>query len=309
MAIAHRSRKTPRFTAAHNQETTSQNGSLDVRQPSESPAVLATQATQVLATQATRNGLKRRAAMGGSREMTTSQISARTAFLMTAASLAVLWIIQIINNADHYRLSYDFAIEPRIAADLPYIFTAPLLHWSWVHIQGNSIPFLVLGFLAAYRNSIPKFIGVTAVVITTSGMVEWLFAPTGSAGAGASGVIFGWFGYVIVRGFFTHNKVDIVVGIVIMIYYLPIFTLLLPAPHLGYQAHIGGLVGGVFCGWAFRNRPAAVDAPVGFQGPMEVVQSVPTSRSQRSENVEAELAALKNLLVDEGHRFDEKKTQ
>ena len=69
-------------------------------------------------------------------------------------------------------------------------------------------------------------------------------------------MIFGWFGYVIVRGFFNHNKVDIVVGVLVMIYYLPVFTLLFPAPHLGYQAHIGGLIGGVFCGWAFRNRPA-----------------------------------------------------
>jgi membrane associated rhomboid family serine protease len=114
--------------------------------------------------------------------------------------LAVLWIIQIINNADHYQLSIDYSIQPRIAADLPYIFTAPFLHWSWAHIEGNSIPFLVLGFLAAYRNTTPKFLGVTAVVIITSGMAEWLFAPTGSEGAGASGVIFGWFGYVIVRG-------------------------------------------------------------------------------------------------------------
>ena len=175
---------------------------------------------------------------------------------MLGCSLVVLWIIQIINAADNYQLSIDYSIQPRIAADLPYIFTAPFLHWSWAHIEGNSIPFLVLGFLAAYRNTIPKFLGVTGVVIVTSGMAEWFFASTGSEGAGASGVIFGWFGYVIVRGFFNHNKVDIVVGVLVMLYYLPIFTLLLPAPHLGYQAHIGGLVGGVFCGWAFRIRPS-----------------------------------------------------
>ncbi|MGP0032616.1 MAG: hypothetical protein ACLPVF_19195 [Acidimicrobiales bacterium] len=36
-----------------------------------------------------------------------------------------------------------------------------------------------------------------------------------------------------------------------MLSYLPIFTLLLPAPHLGYQDHIGGLIGGLLCGWIF----------------------------------------------------------
>lgn len=184
---------------------------------------------------------------------TTALIRARNALVIVLGILAVLWIIQIVNNADHYRLSIDFGIQPRMVSDLPYILTAPFLHWSWAHIEGNSLPLLILGFLVAYR-SIPKFIGVTAVVILTSGLAAWLTSPTGADGVGASGVIFGWFGYVIVRGFFNHNKVDIFVGLLVMIYYLPIFTLLLPAPHLGYQAHIGGLIGGVLCGWVFRTR-------------------------------------------------------
>ncbi len=142
-----------------------------------------------------------------------------------------------------------------------------VMHWSWAHIEGSSIPLLVLGFLVAYRNSLPKFLGVTAVVIVTSDMAEWLFAPSGSESARASGVIFGCFGYLIVRGFFNRNKVDIVVGVLIMMYYLPVFTALLPAPHLAYQDHIGGLVGGVFCGWAFRTHPAPMVTPSFSESP------------------------------------------
>ena len=136
-------------------------------------------------------------------------------------------------------------------------------------------------------------------------MAEWLFAPTRSDGAGASGVIFGWFGYVIVRGFFNHNKVDIVVGILIMIYYLPIFALLLPAPHLGYQAHIGGLVGGVFCGWACRIRRAPVDPPAVSHGPMDIVPAAPVAPSPLR-HVESELAALKRQIADDGRHLDER---
>jgi membrane associated rhomboid family serine protease len=187
---------------------------------------------------------------------TTPVIRARNALVIVLGILAVLWIVQVVNNADHYRLSYDYGIKPRMVADLPYILTAPFLHWSWAHIEGNSLPLLVLGFLVAYKG-IPKFIGLTAVVILTSGLAAWLTSPTGADDVGASGVIFGWFGYVIVRGFFNHDKVDIFVGLLVMIYYLPIFTLLLPAPHLGYQAHIGGLIGGVLCGWVFRTRRSA----------------------------------------------------
>jgi membrane associated rhomboid family serine protease len=235
--------------------------------------------------------------------MTSNRSRARSAFLVVLGILAVLWIIQIINNADHYQLSIDYSIQPRIVSALPYILTAPFLHWSWQHIEGNSIPLVILGFLAAYR-SIPKFLGVTAIVLLTSGMVEWTFGATGSLSAGASGVIFGWFGYVMVRGFFTHNKIDVVLGIAVMIYYLPIFTLLLPAPHLGYQDHIGGLVGGLSCGWILRTRTDGVDTGVDSESPRSIQ---PTSPASPFRHVEAELAALKKQIVSEGrHLADDK---
>ncbi|MGO8863282.1 MAG: rhomboid family intramembrane serine protease [Acidimicrobiales bacterium] len=218
---------------------------------------------------------------------------ARTALIIVLGILVVLWIVQIINNADHYRLTYDYGIRPRMVGDLPYIFSAPLLHFSWAHIEGNSVPLVVLGFLAAYR-SIPKFIGVTGVVIVTSGLASWLFDSPHSDAAGASGVIFGWFGYVIVRGFFSHNKVDVVVGVLVMICYLPIFTLLLPAPGLGYEAHIGGLVGGVLCGWIFRTRSASPAVTAG-SAPSTLVP--PAASTPSISKVEAELAALRKQML------------
>jgi hypothetical protein len=57
----------------------------------------------------------------------------------------------ITNSADHCQLSVDYSIQPHIGSNLPHILTAPFLYWSWAHIEGNSIPFLVLHFLAAYR--------------------------------------------------------------------------------------------------------------------------------------------------------------
>jgi membrane associated rhomboid family serine protease len=169
-------------------------------------------------------------------------------------TLTVLWIIQFVNVADGYRLTEYYGIRPHDVSDLPYLFTAPFLHASWGHIEGNSVPFAIFGFLAAYR-SLKRFAVVTVVALLTSGLAAWLFAPITSDVIGASGVIFGWFGYVIVRGFFNHDKVDIIVGLIIVILYLPIFTLLLPAPHLAYQGHIGGLLGGALCGWIFRPPP------------------------------------------------------
>jgi membrane associated rhomboid family serine protease len=180
---------------------------------------------------------------------------ARKALFVMAGILAVLWIIQLINVADDYRLTYAYAIRARDLATLPYIFTAPFLHFSWTHIEGNSGPLFIFGFLAAYRG-VKKFVGVTLLVIVTSGLAAWIFATPGVPGAGASGVVFGYLGYILVRGLFDRHAIDLLVGAIMALCFAYQFTVLLPHAGIGWQAHIGGLVGGVLAGWVFRERAA-----------------------------------------------------
>src|SRR6266567_4709244 len=71
----------------------------------------------------------------------------RALFVMTGV-LAVIWAIQIANVVDGYHLSQMYGIRPRDLIHLPYILTAPFLHASWSHIEGNSGPLFIFGFLA-----------------------------------------------------------------------------------------------------------------------------------------------------------------
>ena len=191
---------------------------------------------------------------------------ARRALFVMAAVLAVIWILQIANWADHYRLTLDYGIRPRDAGSLPYVFTAPFLHFSWAHIEGNSGPLFIFGFLAAYRG-IKKFIGVTIIVVLTSGLTAWLAEPVNTVGAGASGVVFGYFGYIMVRGFFDRHVIDMVIGAIMALCFAYQFTVLLPHAGIGWQAHVGGLAGGVLAGWLFRERrPKAPAKPAPATG-------------------------------------------
>ena len=178
---------------------------------------------------------------------------ARRALFVMVGFLAIIWIIQIANWADHYELTIDYGIRPRDAGSLPDVLSAPFLHVSWAHIEGNSGPLFIFGFLAAYRG-IAKFLGVTALVILTSGIGAWLTEAPNTVGVGASGVVFGYFGYIMVRGFFDRNVIDIVVGTVMALCFAYQFTVLLPRAGIGWQAHIGGLAGGILAGWIFRDR-------------------------------------------------------
>src|SRR5450755_3101784 len=181
---------------------------------------------------------------------------ARKALFVMVGFLAILWVVQIANVADHYQLNPSYGITPREIGSLPDILTAPFLHVSWAHIEGNSGPLFIFGFLAAYRG-VTKFFGVTAVVILTSGLGAWLFESAGSVGVGASGVVFGYFGYIMVGGFFDRHAIDMLIGAVMALCFAYQFTVLLPHAGIGWQAHIGGLVGGVLAGWLLRDRRAA----------------------------------------------------
>ena len=181
---------------------------------------------------------------------------ARKALFVMAGVIALIWIVQIANWADGYRLTHDYGIHPRDLAGLPYLVTAPLLHFSWTHIEGNSGPLFIFGFLAAYRG-LAKFGILTVIVVLTSGIAAWFFEPVGSVGAGASGVVFGYLGYIIVRGLFDRRGIDVLVGAIMALSFAYQFSVLLPHQGIGWQAHVGGVVGGVAAGWLLRERRAA----------------------------------------------------
>lgn len=185
------------------------------------------------------------------------------ALVFMAGFLGLLWVIQLANWADSYGLDRTFGIVPHSQSHLADIFTAPFLHFSWQHLEGNSVPLLVLGFLAAYRG-IAKFVAVTVIAVITSGLAVWMFQSSSELTVGASGLIFGYFGYVVVRGLFDRNFVDAIVGALAAVAYAYILAVAIPGtPGVSWIGHAGGLVGGVLAGWILRTRrrPAVTGKP------------------------------------------------
>jgi membrane associated rhomboid family serine protease len=200
------------------------------------------------------NGQSPRSWSSGTGDAESMLAEARKALFVMVAFLALLWIIQLVNAAEgHDHLVFEFGIRPRSVSSLPDIFAAPFIHLSWTHIEANSGPLFIFGFLAAYRGVV-RFLGLTVLVIVTSGFAAWLTAPSDTVGVGASGVVFGYLGYVLVKGFFDRHVIDIIIGAVMALCFAYQFTVLLPHNGIGWQDHIGGLVGGIVGGWVFRDR-------------------------------------------------------
>jgi membrane associated rhomboid family serine protease len=193
------------------------------------------------------------------------------------AFLALIWILQVVNVADHYQLDQEYGILPRNLGRLGDIFTAPFLHASWAHIEGNSVPLFALGVAAAYRGVV-RFLAVSVIVAITSGLAVWLFQNGNTMTIGASGLIFGYFGYVLVRGIFDRNWLDLLVGALAGAAYYSILAVAIPGtPGISWLAHLGGLAGGVAAGWMLRT-PGRRSLPArGARGPKAAPAAGPAS--------------------------------
>ncbi|WP_340377968.1 rhomboid family intramembrane serine protease [Streptomyces sp. SS7] len=179
---------------------------------------------------------------------------ARKAFFVMFGFLALVWLVQLANFADDYAPAREYGLVSGDVGSLPHLLTAPFLHWSWAHIESNSGPLFIFGFLAAYRGVL-RFLGLSLLVAVTSGLAVWLFEGGNAETVGASGLIFGYFGYVVVRGLVDRHLVDTLIGVVMAASFAYMLTVAVPGtPGVSWLAHLGGLAGGLLGAWLFRDR-------------------------------------------------------
>jgi membrane associated rhomboid family serine protease len=183
------------------------------------------------------------------------RVAAAAALMGTWVGL--LWALEAVDVLSGHRLD-GLGIEPRKAGELLDIVPSAFTHFGFGHVAANSLPLLVLGFLAALRG-IGRFLAVSLTVIVIGGLGVWLVSPAHTNTAGASGLIFGLFGYLLVRGFVDGRPLDIVVGLGVGALYGSILWGALPtARGVSWQGHLFGLLGGIAAAFVFRERPPAV---------------------------------------------------
>lgn len=174
--------------------------------------------------------------------------SAVVVFLLAAA----LYLIELVDQVLPADLDQN-GILPRSVDGLDGILWAPLLHSGWDHLAANSLPFLVLGWLVM-SGGIGSFIGLTAVIWIIGGLGTWLVGAPG-AHVGASGVIFGWMVYLLVRGFFQRSFGQILVAVVLFFYWGGMLWGVVPGqPGISWEGHLFGAVGGLLAAWLVAKR-------------------------------------------------------
>ncbi len=161
----------------------------------------------------------------------------------TLLLIGLLFAIHIVNFIIGYRLNI-LGILPRKLRGVPGIVTSPFLHADFNHLFFNAIPlFVMVSFVLL--EGMPVFIIVTAIIILIGGGATWLFGRRG-VHIGASGVIMGYWGYLLLEAYKHPSVVSVATGIVCIYYFGGMVLNLFPVKvKSSWEAHFFGFLGGL----------------------------------------------------------------
>lgn len=168
--------------------------------------------------------------------------------------LAVMWAVEVADLL-LFGVSLDaYGIRPRSAEGLAGILFAPFLHGGFAHLLGNSVLFVVLGSLVLFHE-VRDFVLTTVLAVLVGGLGVWLFGGSGTVHVGASGVIFGYFGYLLLRGYFRRSLGAILLSLSLLVFYGWLLFGLLPfQPGISWLGHLFGFLGGALSAYLLRSK-------------------------------------------------------
>ena len=191
------------------------------------------------------------------------------AIILLLTFVAAIWVVYLVNSLlfdgslNRYGLSpmalpYRWLSEfepslPYLAGSLRGILLSPLLHGSFSHLMSNTFPLLLLGGFVAIRGA-KTLIGVSLLVIVLGGLLVWIVGRP-AVHIGASGLVFGYFGFLVAQGWYERSIVSIVVAVgVLLLYGGIIFGVLPQSGFISWEGHLFGLVAGVLAARMSRQQ-------------------------------------------------------
>jgi membrane associated rhomboid family serine protease len=162
------------------------------------------------------------------------------------STVGVMWIVRVLDSLlPGMGSAAGHGIVPRTWIGIEGIPIAPLIHGSWGHLLANTIPLIILGGLVLLRG-VSEFVFVVLTSALIGGAGTWLFGASNTHHIGASGVVFGLFGYLLFRTAFDWRLSSALITVIVgLLYGSAMISGLIPATGISWSGHIFGFVGGV----------------------------------------------------------------
>ena len=172
------------------------------------------------------------------------QLSTRVATLGAVAG--TMWAVHLLDFLIPGSGSpLGHGIIPRTWIGLQGIPVAPLIHASLQHLAANTIPFLVLGALVLLRG-VGEFVFVVLTSTFVAGAGTWLFGAGNAQHIGASGVVFGLFGFLLFRAVYDRRWSSAAIAVIVAVLYgAAMAQSIVPASGISWSGHFFGFAGGI----------------------------------------------------------------
>ena len=157
--------------------------------------------------------------------------------------LAGLYVFNIIHWMTGKKLNI-LGLRPRRPIGLLGLIFSPLLHADFNHLFFNSFPLFALG-LFVMNDSMHTFLWATGIIAFIGGSLVWLFGRR-AVHVGASGVISGYFGYVVVAAYQQPTFTTVFLCGVALYYFGGILFSLFPTKEkTSWEGHLFGFLAGL----------------------------------------------------------------
>lgn len=170
--------------------------------------------------------------------------------------LVLIWTVFLVNEFVFGGALNNFGVRPRETSTLWGILTAPLLHADYGHIVANSLPGALFAGLIA-MSSKRLFWQVTLLITVVGGGLTWLVGGVNTVHIGASGLIYGWLAFLVVRGFVNRRVMQIILGVILASMYSGLIWGVLPTQMaVSWQMHLFGGLAGIWAAVMFKRGRA-----------------------------------------------------
>jgi membrane associated rhomboid family serine protease len=186
----------------------------------------------------------------------------RSGLAAVALVTAAMWVSEAVDTVLGGALD-RFGIVPREVSGLDGIALAPFLHGGFGHLMANTVPFVVLGATIALAG-LARLVAVSAIVVVLGGLGTWVTGAPSTVHIGASGVVFGFAAYLIARGVFARQPMEVAVSAVVLVVWGgTVLGGVLPQDGISWQGHLFGAVAGVLAAWLLHRRSASAGRRTG----------------------------------------------
>ena len=187
--------------------------------------------------------------------LTNRQLNFSQELRVILSAVILLAVIEVVNLMTG-RVFNQYGNLPRELASLPGILIGPFLHGSLTHFFSNIVPLAIFLYLLL-QHGVKRTVGITLWVIMVTGLLVWLFGRD-AYHVGASGVLYGYFGYLVLGGFFSRQVKLIIISLLVGFFYGGLIFGVLPArPYISWESHLFGFMSGCIAAYFWAKKKSS----------------------------------------------------